>query len=205
MTAPNSPRTHRARDAFLHDLHDQAELENETELLAGFGLLALGEGLEPVEPPPALRSRLLDELTSNGRFARFAESTAKLLDIGIEQAKTLLDRLDDLSLFEPAFPGASFFWVDGGPCVANALRGFIRVQAGTDFPEHEHIGDEIVLVLQGSFVDTTCKKTYGVGAQVLLPAGTSHEYTVPADGPDLLKLSVTQQGVRVLGQTFLPR
>ncbi|HKP62785.1 MAG TPA: cupin domain-containing protein [Polyangiales bacterium] len=194
----------RALDAFLQDLGEEIE-PHEAELLSGAGLLAFGDALEAIEPPPALRTRLLDELTSKGRFARFAEGTAKLLDIGLEQAKALLDRLDELSNFEPAFPGASFFWVDGGPSVANAVRGFIRVKAGTDFPEHEHIGDEIVLVLQGSFVDTTCKQAYGVGAQVLMPAGTSHEYTVPADGPDLLKLSVTQQGLRALGQTFLPR
>jgi quercetin dioxygenase-like cupin family protein len=194
-----------ARDGFLRDLHEQVPSASEAERSAGLGLAALADGLEPVAPPPALRSRLLDALTTKGRFARFAESTAQLLDIGLEQARALLDRLDDLSLFEPAFPGAAFFWVDGGPRVTNAVRGFIRVEAGTDFPEHEHIGDEIVLVLQGSFVDTTCKKTYDVGAQVLMPAGTSHAYTVPADGPDLLKLSVTQQGLRALGQTFLPR
>jgi quercetin dioxygenase-like cupin family protein len=197
----------RARDidAFLRDLREHIEPAHEVERLTGFGLLALGDALEPEEPSAALRSRLMDELTSKGRFARFAESTAQLLDLGLEQARALLDRLDDLSLFEPAFPGAAFFWVDGGPRVTNAVRGFVRVQAGTDFPEHEHIGDEIVLVLQGTFVDTTCKTTHGVGAQVLMPAGTSHAYTVPADGPDLLKLSVTQQGLRAFGQTFLPR
>jgi quercetin dioxygenase-like cupin family protein len=194
-----------ARDGFLRDLHEQVSSVNEAERSAGSGLAALVDALEPVAPPPALRSRLLDALTAKGRFARFAESTAQLLDIGLEQAKALLDRLDDLSLFEPAFPGAGFFWVDGGPRVTNAVRGFIRVEAGTDFPEHQHIGDEIVLVLQGSFVDTTYDKTYDVGAQVLMPAGTSHAYTVPGDGPDLLKLSVTQQGLRALGQAFLPR
>ena len=200
-----TPSDKRAREAFLQDLREHVEPAHEAELLASLGLEALSDALEPLQPPAALRAQLLGELSGKGRFARFVESTAEMLDIGLEQARALLDRLDDLSLFEPAFPGASFFWCEGGPSVANAVRGFIRVQAGTEFPEHEHIGDEIVLVLQGSFVDTTCKKAYGVGARVLMPAGTSHEYMVPADGPDLLKLSVTQQGLRALGLTFLPR
>lgn len=201
MTAPDES----ARDAFLHDLHEQSEPAKESEVLAGYGLLALGDALEPVEPPPALRSRLLDGISSKGRFARFAETTARLLDIGLEQARAFLDRLDDASLFEQAFPGAAFWWVDGGPRVADAVRGFVRVQAGTDFPHHEHIGDEIVLIIQGSYVDTTFNTVHGAGAEVLMPAGTSHEYKVPADGPDLLVLSVTQRGLRAFGQDFLPR
>src|SRR5262245_51956600 len=178
-----------SRDGFLRDLRELG-LDEDSERIAGHGLCEFGEALESIAPAPELRTRLLDQLTSKGRFARFAERTAQLLDISLERAHALLDRLDDLTLFEPAFPGASFFWCEGGPAVANAVRGFVRVQAGTNFPEHEHIGDELVLVLQGTFHDTTRDCTHGVGDEVLMPAGTSHAYTVPADGPDLLKLSV---------------
>ncbi|HKU36911.1 MAG TPA: cupin domain-containing protein [Polyangiales bacterium] len=193
-----------ARDGFLRDLCELVS-SDEADLLSGHGLAEFGEALPNAEPPPELRSRLLDGLSTQGRFARFAERTAQLLDISLERARALLDRLDDLTLFEPAFPGASFFWCEGGPRVANAVRGFVRVQAGTDFPEHEHIGDEIVLVLQGTFHDTTTGVTHHVGDEVLMPAGTSHAYTVPADGTDLLKLSVTREGLRAFGQSFLPR
>jgi hypothetical protein len=38
-----------------------------------------------------------------------------------------------------------------------------------------------------------------------MKAGTSHEYLVPEGCPELLKLSVTQQGLRAMGLTYLPR
>jgi len=34
---------------------------------------------------------------------------------------------------------------------------------------------------------------------------TAHDYVVPADGPDLVMLSVTQVGLRLGNQTYLPR
>ena len=194
----------RDMDAFLGDLGELIDL-NELEETAGHGLVQLSEALAPVEPPSGAREKLLSSISTEGRFARFAEATAKLLDLGVDQAKALLDRLHDLSLFDNALPGISFYWCEGGPAVANAVRGFIRVAAGTNFPEHEHLGDEIVLVLQGSFVDTTRGITFHAGDSDIMKAGTSHSYYVPEGGPDLLKLSVTQVGLRAMGQLYSPR
>lgn len=213
----------RATDAFLRDLdallgtrEDAADRDAQAQqahgldqlspnVVVGHGLTQLSEGLEPIAPPSGARAKLLDSVTTQGRFARFAEAAAKLLDLGVDQANALLDRLHDLSLFENELPGISFYWCEGGPAVANAVRGFVRVAAGTNFPEHEHIGDEIVLVLQGSFVDTTRGITFHAGDSDIMKAGTSHAYSVPEGGPDLLKLSVTQVGLRAMGHTYSPR
>jgi hypothetical protein len=200
-------------DAFFRDLRALNEGEDDAESVVAdaevmtHGLVQLSEALgsDAVATPPGARERLLADIPANGRFARFAEATAKLLDIGLERAKVLLDRLADDSVFSQELPGISFYWCEGGPAVANAVRGFVRVAAGTHFPEHEHIGDEIVLVLQGSFVDTTRGLAFAAGDSDVMKAGTSHAYYVPEGGPDLLKLSVTQEGLRALGQTFLPR
>jgi hypothetical protein len=191
-------------DAILRDLLESGEADPSSPL-PGHGLVQLSEALGEVEPGPTARERLLAAVPATGRFARFAEATAKLLDLGIEQAKALLDRLEDESLFSNELPGISFFWCEGGPAVANAVRGFVRVKAGTAFPEHEHIGEERVLVLQGSFVDETRGLTFTPGDSDVMPAGTSHDYYVPDAGPDLLKLSVTQAGLRALGHEYLPR
>ena len=188
-------------DAFLREVELlEGELAD-----GGLGLSALSETLEPTAPSDGLRARLLADIPETGRFARFAESVAKLLDLGLAQARTLLDRLDDDSLYEKELPGIAFFWVDGGPQVANAVRGFLRVAAGTDFPEHEHLGLETVLVLQGAFTDLARGKTFRAGDVDTMPADSSHAYRVPKDGPDLLLLSVTQVGAKMLGLTFLPR
>jgi hypothetical protein len=196
----------RDADAFLRDL-EALECDPESSALevAEHGILQFAEALEPVAPPSGARGALLASITTQGRFARFAEQTAKMLDLGLDQAKALLDRLHDLSLFESELPGIQFYWCEGGPAVANAVRGFVRVAAGTNFPEHEHIGDEIVLVLQGTFVDTTRGLTFHAGDSDIMRAGTSHSYYVPAGGPDLLKLSVTQVGLRAMGHTYSPR
>jgi len=172
---------------------------------AGLGLESITDALEPVAPPPGLRARVLENIPASGRYARFAESVAKLLDLGIDRAKALLDTLDDASRFSKELPGISFFWVDGGPAVANAVRGFLRVEAGVDFPEHEHLGLETVLVLQGAFTDPARGRTFVAGDIDTMPANSSHAYTIPKDGPDLLLLSVTQVGAKMLGMTFLPR
>lgn len=197
-------------DAFLRDLDELDELDETAQTttavdIAAHGLVHVSEALDPVEPPSGMREKLLASIATQGRFARFAEATAKMLDLGIDQAKALLDRLHDLSLFENELPGISFYWCEGGPAVANAVRGFVRVAAGTNFPEHEHLGDEIVLVLQGSFVDTTRGITFHAGDSDIMKAGTSHSYYVPEGGPDLLKLSVTQVGLRAMGLTYSPR
>ena len=60
-------------------------------------------------------------------------------------------------------------------------------------------------MLQGSFVDEARGLTFVPGDIDTMPAGSSHGFHVPEGGPDLLKLSVTQLGIRALGHTYLPR
>lgn len=192
-------------DPFLLDVHELSEESASLEFTAAEALAQFSEALEPATAPTSLRDRILADIPKAGRFERFAESVAKLLDLGIDRARALLDRLDDPSAFSSELPGISFFWVEGGPSVANAVRGFLRVAAGTHFPDHEHVGAENVLVLQGSFVDPGRGLTFLPGDIDVMSAGSSHDYLVPADGPDLLLLSVTQVGVRVLGMLYSPR
>lgn len=185
-------------DRFLSDLAEDADA-------AGLGLLRLSEALPEIAPPSELRERLLHDARSEGRLARFADAVADLLDIGTGKAKELLERIDDPSAWSLELPGISFLWVEGGPSVANAVRGFVRVAAGQDFPEHEHLGDETVLVLQGGFEDVQRGKVFRPGDVDTMPTGTSHAFRALPNGPDLVKLAVVQTGLRALGQEYLPR
>lgn len=186
-------------DAFLQELQ---EIEDDTH---GAGLLGLSEALEPVVPSGDLRLRLMAAVPVSGRYERFAAAVAELLDLGIDRARALLDKLDDASLFSVEMPGIALCWVEGGPAVANAVRGFVRVAAGTHFPEHAHMGVEKVLVLQGSYTDPARGRVFRPGDIDVMDADTAHDYLVPADGPDLVMLSVTQVGLRIGPQTYLPR
>ena len=186
-------------DAFLRDLEADS---GDAQLDAGQLAAALSQ---PAEPAPSdLRARLMAALPNTSRFERFTSAVSELLDIEPGRAERLLDELDNRSHFLEMMPGIELFWVDGGPRVANAVRGFVRVAAGLQFPEHEHLGEEHVLVLQGSFHDPVRNRVFRPGDISVMPKGTSHLHIVPQDGPDLLMLSVIQDGVALGEQKFLP-
>ncbi len=168
-------------------------------------LTQLSEALPQEQPSEALRARLLTSAAQPGRLARFAVQVARLLDLSLERAKALLERIDDPAGWSTELPGVSFLWVDGGPSVADAVRGFVRVQAGLDFPEHEHFGEERVLIMQGAYRDGVTGKLWTAGEESVMVAGSAHGFSVPAGGPDLLKLAVIQRGLRVGPQTYTPR
>jgi ChrR Cupin-like domain len=178
----------------------------ESEGAAGLEVLStLAGSLAEVAPSPALRDRLLEQAVLGGRLWRFAEPVAKMLDLGVDKARELLDRLDDESVWEHEAPGIALCWVEGGPRVREAVRGFVRVDAGLTFPEHEHLGVETVIILQGGYRDTVTGEELRPGQSSSNVKGSTHAVEVPADGPDLLKLVVIQGGVRTAHKLYEPR
>jgi quercetin dioxygenase-like cupin family protein len=196
------------RDPFLDELAVElapSSAENSAEDIAGAALLRLCEALPEVAPSAVLRARLLDSAQAARRFDRFASKVAQLLDLGIDRSKALLARLGDASVWTEELPGIRFFWVEGGPAVSAAVRGFVWIEAGREFPEHEHLGDETTLVLQGAFEDPARDRVFRPGDIDRMPPGTSHAFRALPGGPDLVKLAVVQKGLRALGHTYLPR
>jgi hypothetical protein len=167
---------------------------------------AIASAAQAYAPPSALRGRLLGGLHLEGRLYRFASAVADLLDVPVERAKSILDRVERKEEWEdPGMPGISFFWVEGGSRVVNAVRGFVRVRSGGSFPTHEHVGLERVLVLQGTYSDTVTGERVGPGTLVERAPGTAHGLAVTPNGPDLLQLSVVERGVVVNGERIDPR
>ena len=135
-----------------------------------------------------------------GRLARFAEPVARLLDVDVTRAQGLLDGIDAHGAFVPGpFPDLdiSLCHVEGGPAVADAVTGFVRVAPGVTFPEHEHLGEEHVLILQGRYVELQTGVEAGPGDVVTRPGGSSHALTALAGGTDLLYLAVVHRGVKI--------
>jgi quercetin dioxygenase-like cupin family protein len=159
-------------------------------------LAALSRALPHAELPPALRGRIMASARPERRLAHHAADVATLLDQDQGRAGELLARLDVPGSWTPgAIEGVLVAPVSAGPEVAGALAMFMRVAAGSRFPEHEHLGDEHVLVLQGRCIDSGSGRTIGPGERVLMTAGTRHAFDV-CDGPDLLQLVVIHVGVR---------
>ena len=195
MTGPVKPDPREL--AALIDL-----LGDEAEAMALFE--AMAEATVPVAPPASLRDRVMAGAVSAGRFDRFTDAVARVLQVGAEQARGLLARIQQASEWRPDPTGlGQAIWVDGGPALAGAISGFVRFGAGLSFPEHTHLGDEIVLVLQGSFVDHFDGSVVRAGEEVHRPAGSTHGYTV-RPGPDLLYLTVLDKGLEVGGVVIGP-
>jgi hypothetical protein len=183
-------------DAFGRDVEDAAAVD--------LGLSYVASELPTIPPPADFRARLLGAALPEQRLARYAEPIAALLDIDRTAAEALISRIDDASAWIDFLPGISLLPAPAGPLAWGALRGFVRVRAGFEFPEHEHLGDEAVMIMQGYYSDSITGEVFGPGDTPRMAADTRHSFRVLADGPDLLGLVVAHNGLRAQGQEFLP-
>lgn len=117
----------------------------------------------PEVASPQLRRRLLDSVDAEP-FSPFVGRLATLLDLGRQKVERLLQRMDQAWETAP-WPGVMLQHLEGGPSTAGCDVGFVKVEAGQEFPYHVHGGTERVLVLQGGFVDSD-GSVYRAGAQI---------------------------------------
>lgn len=175
-------------------IEEACEEPGDVEVIA-----ALADALTPVLPSASLRSAILDATRAPGRLHRFAERLAAMIDVTVTKARELLDRATDASLWErDLVPGLDALWVEGGPAVAQCIRGFARLRAGATFPDHRHLGPETTLVLEGAMLES--------GGAVVRPGeihemreGSEHRYSAAPGGTDLLFFVVVGQGIAFPG------
>ncbi len=180
--------------------------DNFDDLLADIPELAeLGLILEPVPTPDALRQRIMSSIATTSRFEPLTKTLSDLVKVARDKAADLLSWIDDATKWEPG-PGAgiTLIHIEGHTgLAANCIAGWVKIEAGGAFPHHEHIGREIVMPVQGSFIDDD-GTVYGVGDIAEKAPGTSHSFTVPADGPDLVYLALVWDGVKIGDLVMLP-
>lgn len=163
---------------------------------------ALAPDAEPTRSTTASRARLLDALAETHRFDDLEPEVASLLDLDADAAGRLLLDLDTEAVWEPGpHEHCQLFHVTGGPRVADAVTGFVRIAPASGFPEHEHLGPESVLVLQGAFRDADGRVVVA-GELARMPAGSTHAFEVVGELP-LLYLAVIQRGVVIGGVPLL--
>jgi putative transcriptional regulator len=168
------------------------------------GAEAVALAVPSVSIVPAMRARMLASLDTTHRFDDLEERVADLADLSIDQARALLLRVDAPSTKWDPGPaeGIELLHFEGGPRTRNAVTGFVRHAPGTTFPEHEHVGDERVLVLQGAFEDAD-GAVYRSGDLAERGPITPHSYR--AVGPlALVTMAVVQGGVVIGGVTIAP-
>lgn len=167
-------------------------------------LADLLDAVPAATPSTALKDRLMKSaasVTSAQRYASFVDRIAALTDLARDKATELLDALDDAARWVGGGTETALFHVDGGPRVANAIVGFVRMREGARFIEHEHVGDEVMLILQGGLVMNGV--TYRAGDEVPSKGGTSHTF-VAAPGPDLMYLGIIEGGMKIEGNLIGP-
>ena len=173
-----------------------AEARGELEMTDGL----LGLALPPINPNPAVLARLMQSIAASSRFESLVDSVAKLVKVAADKARDLLDAIDDATRWEPGpAPFITLFHLEGliGLPEADVIAGFVRLPAGSTFPQHTHLGAELVMPVQGSYVDED-GTVVGVGEVDQREPGTSHYFTVPMDGPDLVYLAlVWAPGVQI--------
>lgn len=192
---PADARAHaRILDAFLEETLEGDDARIDFELLLA---------AEPALPSATLKNRLLDTLRVTHRFDDLEAKVAAIADVSIERARELLLAVDTREVWESGpLPGVDLFHFTGGEKVQNAITGFVRVAPGVAFPDHEHVGDEQVLVLTGTLADSRGME-FLPGDVVDMPAGTHHAFR--SVGPALLLImSVIQGGVIIGGQLIPP-
>lgn len=165
---------------------------------------ALARLAEGGAAPSGLRAKLLANATLEGRFDHHAASVAELLNLDEARAKALLDGIGRPESWQASpIPQVELFHVEGGPGTEAAITGFVRMPAGAGFPEHEHLGDEAVLIVQGSVLDSVSGAIHRPGDVARMPSGTTHALQV-RPGPDLVYLSVVHTGVKIGDHVFGP-
>jgi putative transcriptional regulator len=148
----------------------------------------LGEpGLgEPVAPSEGLRGAVLASVAARTKLAGFTERLAALFDFGAARAEELLREASG----RPGegweaipLPGVRLFHFAGGPRVAGADCGLVRLEPGARFPQHRHGGDEWVLVLAGEAEEEETGGRWLPGDLLHRGAGSVHAYRAVGSVP----------------------
>lgn len=118
-----------------------------------------------------------------------SESDSIVFSNLLEQVKTLSNG-DDWHDFRP---GVTAHWLyhedDGGPSAV-----LLRYQPGARVSEHEHVGYEHMLVLEGDQFDE--HGTYPAGSFVVHPPGSRHS---PGSTDGCVALLIYEKAVRFIG------
>ena len=158
-------------------------------------LLALA--LDPVEPPPEARSRLMAEVSGRLRYAPFALDLGRHFELAEPDVDALLARVSDAGAWTPGIdPIIGFLHFRPGADLAPLRAGLVRMKAGARVPAHRHRDRELTYVLEGFVLDGT-GRAFSAGEAIVAPAGSVHSISV---GPDDALIALLHGKIEFLGE-----
>jgi len=171
--------------------------------LSAEALTSLALSLPRTSPSPGVRERVLKSVGVTNRFEMFAAQVAELIEVGIDKARELVAGIDDAkSWMATHVPGVFSYDLPVGPRAVDAVVGFVKISPGHVFPDHEHMGDEEMFIVQGSCVDAS-GTVMRRGDMIRMPPGTHHELSA-RPGPDFIYLGIAHKGFVMGGQHIKP-
>lgn len=183
-----------------HSRSEQCEL-NEEDLESARLVAELDEAMASLLQPVAPRSLVLAKLLATverppQRYAPFFSRIAALFDLPEEAAIAQCARLGEPDAWRfSGLPGVKNVMVQGGPAVEEAEEVlFARFSPGFRFPRHVHTGPERVLVLEGSYLDSS-GILHAAGELREWEPGSKHGFRVSASEPCIV-------AAVVYGRTF---
>lgn len=156
----------------------------------------------PATPSGDVHARLLSSIGA-GPYERYAAAMARLYDVPVDRSRELLGLIDRKASWETALPGVHLVHFDGGPAYAAADCGFVKLEPGTAFPPHKHLGEEVSLILAGRVRDRTSGKSYGPGEEIV--EGKDADHDVICDGDeDCIYAARAMNGISIAGAPARP-
>ena len=121
------------------------------------------------------RARLMATLVSEERFRPYTELD-RYFAIGEENLRAVLLKIEHAANYQTApIPGVRFFHFVPGARSGFAEAGIVRLAKGARFPCHQHLGEEINFILEGTLVDAGI--IYGPGSALVNATGSAHTYS----------------------------
>jgi putative transcriptional regulator len=135
--------------------------------------------LTPSAPDAGLRERLLTGTRHGRALPSFAGALARLFDLPVADARTLLGQLESLSAWrDGVVPGNWMRPVRPGAKLGDKAIGMLlRTQPGVTLPRHGHAGAERTFVMQGGYRDSSGTEVWA-GEYSDMPAGAEHDLFV---------------------------
>lgn len=193
----NSSPTDRTLAADTHESGDWHFAADEN--FGGVLFDSLAQLAHADEADQTLRERLLSAARRRNPIEQFVSRIALILDISKKSAEHAIERLsDDEAWHATSLPGVELMNVEAGSELEDCMTAFVKIEPGSGFPEHEHLGDELLLLLQGSCVDSERNERLEAGSLHISHQGTSHGSMVRDDEQEpLIYLAVVRGGLRI--------
>lgn len=168
----------------------------------------LPELLDPLAVSPGSLERLMSAVAEPPlRYAPFFERLSNLWDLPEDEVRALLERSRSPNAWRRApLPGLELLKVAGGPKIAGTEAYLARFAAGMKFPTHRHGGHEDVLVLEGSYTDSS-GAVFSSGDMHTMEGETEHSFTIAPDEPCVAAavhrgIRFASLGMRLLAKLF---